>query len=483
MKKIVGYLKNLVGRYYAKDAEGHLRELHPGDPVYEGEIVVNADGLFIPDALKKTGEDEPEQSGKETDIQTDLSDDEDQKDKKSDDSDRDNARPTTSTDEFDDNYAEKNINAPLEGEVDETGLLRETDEFEVDINAPVYSDRFSSGFFFPDAGMGNDHQGDEAGATGSGGEERPRIFVDSIAAEEGEYEIFTVGIDRVSSQNIDVDLSTVAGSADVTDYDAANMQVSLDGGATWITTSSATIAAGQTSVLVRVPTIEDTSREENETFTLTATVISGNTINSNAVGTATILDDDNSAPVVTAPLSDRSDNDSDVVSLDVSGNFDDVDGDILSYSASGLPAGLSIDPNTGVISGTIDHSASQSGPYSVTVTVDDGHGGTVSDTFTWTVANPAPTATDRQPERDRLCGRYRRRRHQRVLRCRRYGDDCGGGNAADQQRRKLHLYAGGRLQRHRTHGHLYPQRWRRRQRHGGSGHHRQRRHRSHQRRR
>ena len=48
-------------------------------------------------------------------------------------------------------------------------------------------------------------------------------------------------------------------------------------------------------------------------------------------------------------------------------------GDVLSYSAGNLPPGLSIDSTTGVISGTLDHSASQGGPYTVTVSADDGN--------------------------------------------------------------------------------------------------------------
>src|SRR5262249_52265326 len=60
------------------------------------------------------------------------------------------------------------------------------------------------------------------------------------------------------------------------------------------------------------------------------------------------------------------------VSLAVSAS--DPDGDPLTYSAGGLPDGLSIDPSTGVISGTVSEDALSYGPYEVTVTADDGNG-------------------------------------------------------------------------------------------------------------
>ena len=47
-----------------------------------------------------------------------------------------------------------------------------------------------------------------------------------------------------------------------------------------------------------------------------------------------------------------------------------------------------------MISGTIDHSASQSGPYTVTVTATDPAGASASTQFTWNVTNPAPSAAD-----------------------------------------------------------------------------------------
>ncbi|MGV9907473.1 M4 family metallopeptidase, partial [Streptomyces sp. NPDC003388] len=54
----------------------------------------------------------------------------------------------------------------------------------------------------------------------------------------------------------------------------------------------------------------------------------------------------------------------------------------LTYSATGLPAGLSINSSTGLISGT----PTTAGTYSATVTVKDATGATGTAAFTWTVS-------------------------------------------------------------------------------------------------
>ncbi|MFD0070183.1 putative Ig domain-containing protein, partial [Streptomyces sp. NPDC127574] len=60
----------------------------------------------------------------------------------------------------------------------------------------------------------------------------------------------------------------------------------------------------------------------------------------------------------------------------------DSAGAALTYSATGLPTGLSINASTGLVSGT----ASTAGSYAVTVTAKDGTGASGSASFTWTVS-------------------------------------------------------------------------------------------------
>ena len=104
--------------------------------------------------------------------------------------------------------------------------------------------------------------------------------------------------------------------------------------------------------------------------------------------TVTIANQD---PVFDQDLGDRTDAERDLVSVTASAT--DPDGDTLVYAATGLPAGVSIDPSTGVLSGTIGFDAAAASPYSVTITVTDGIIVDAADTFEWTITNAAPEAS------------------------------------------------------------------------------------------
>jgi beta-glucosidase len=66
---------------------------------------------------------------------------------------------------------------------------------------------------------------------------------------------------------------------------------------------------------------------------------------------------------------------------------DSTSGQTLSYSATGLPAGTSINASTGAITGT----PTTAGTSTVTVTARDGSGAFAAQSFVWTVAPPGST--------------------------------------------------------------------------------------------
>ncbi|MEE9310391.1 MAG: immunoglobulin-like domain-containing protein, partial [Cocleimonas sp.] len=109
----------------------------------------------------------------------------------------------------------------------------------------------------------------------------------------------------------------------------------------------------------------------------------------------------NEQPTTVGTIADQStDLDTAIADLDISGNFTDPDAtapnNVLTYTATNLPAGLTLNPTTGIISGT----PTTSGTSSVTITATDA--GTIYSSFsvsqtafTWTVVGPnaAPSFT------------------------------------------------------------------------------------------
>ena len=84
-----------------------------------------------------------------------------------------------------------------------------------------------------------------------------------------------------------------------------------------------------------------------------------------------------------------------IVPLDVSGFFTDVDDLTLTFDDGGsLPSGLSIDPVTGVIRGTVVPGSSELGVHQVAITATDSDGAEINQVFEWVITKTVPVAAD-----------------------------------------------------------------------------------------
>ena len=182
-------------------------------------------------------------------------------------------------------------------------------------------------------------------------------------------------LDPIGDQNVN-EGTLLTFTASATDTDT--LTFSLDAGApsgvaingntgifTWTPTESQ--GPGSYPVTVRV---SDGSLADFETITITV-----NEVNQN--------------PNVTDPGA-QTNLEGTVVSLQINASDADLPANTLAYAASNLPLGLGIDPASGLISGTIDNDAAASSPYSVTVTVTDGVGGSTQVNLTWTIGDVTP---------------------------------------------------------------------------------------------
>src|SRR6202043_1903729 len=117
-------------------------------------------------------------------------------------------------------------------------------------------------------------------------------------------------------------------------------------------------------------------------ITVTATDAHGKSISESF--TLTVGD---TGPTGTA-ITNQGANEGQAFSLDISSHFAaPAAGDTLTFAAT-LPAGLSINAGTGVISGTPTDAAYGSSP--VTVTATDAHGKSISESFTFVVGDTGP---------------------------------------------------------------------------------------------
>ncbi|GGG05039.1 hypothetical protein GCM10010924_37030 [Rhizobium wenxiniae] len=184
------------------------------------------------------------------------------------------------------------------------------------------------------------------------------------------------------------DTATVLEDGSVTISPLAN-DIDPDGDTLTITAANAgngTVTINANGTLTYVP-----ATNFNGVDTIVYTISDGN----GGVSTATVrvtVTPVNDAPTST-PIPDQYDSDSQAVRYDVSPYFSDVDNDALTFSATGLPPGLTMNA-AGVISGTLAANASNTDPYTVTITASDGNGGTTNRNITWIVTNLPPKAFD-----------------------------------------------------------------------------------------
>ncbi len=115
----------------------------------------------------------------------------------------------------------------------------------------------------------------------------PSLSIEDATVEEGDKAEFEVRLSEVSTGTVTVAYATVDGTAEAgTDYDQA--------------TGTLTFEAGTTVQVVEVQTMEDTTEEPTEAFTVKLSSPSGATLGVDT-GLGTITDDDAAAPVVGTP--------------------------------------------------------------------------------------------------------------------------------------------------------------------------------------
>ena len=140
---------------------------------------------------------------------------------------------------------------------------------------------------------------------------------------------------------------------------------------------------------------DDLDVGETATTMITYTIDDGEGGTDTATVTVTVQGA-NDAPVVTGTLIAQTGEDGTAqLPFDASTVFSDVDGETLTYTSPDLPSWMSINPATGVITGTPPADASQGGPnsdgvYTVTVVATDPDGEEISTTVTYTFTNPLP---------------------------------------------------------------------------------------------
>jgi hypothetical protein len=160
--------------------------------------------------------------------------------------------------------------------------------------------------------------------------------------------------------------------------------VTLGSGASVSAPSNATCTGGgpfQDTATVTYTAPSGSSGPDSFTYT----VGDGTDTSDTATVSITVSAPANQDPTFDQNLPNRTD--AEGANITLSAHATDPENDPLLYGATGLPTGLSINPSSGQITGTISAGAAANSPYSTSITVSDDNGATTAatDTFTWTV--------------------------------------------------------------------------------------------------
>ncbi|RYE69742.1 MAG: tandem-95 repeat protein, partial [Rhizobiaceae bacterium] len=154
--------------------------------------------------------------------------------------------------------------------------------------------------------------------------------------------------------------------------------------------TTTTILAGQTTIILAVPVLDDILNEGNETVILTMLVATNNPLIIASATPATVNIRDNRTPIASAPSITTNED----VSINGTITASDADGDLLTYIVTTAPVNGTLVLNT---NGTYTYTpnANFNGTDSFTIKVSDGKGGTVTLTIPVTVTsvNDAPVVT------------------------------------------------------------------------------------------
>jgi hypothetical protein len=97
-------------------------------------------------------------------------------------------------------------------------------------------------------------------------------------------------------------------------------------------------------------------------------------------------------PLAVVPIPNQSNVEGDLINLTVMSSGGDAN-ETFSYSATGLPPGIQVEPTTGLVFGNIAAGASTGSVYTSVITVSKPSSVPVTETFTWTVSAPIVDAT------------------------------------------------------------------------------------------